>query len=281
MLGSTVLHRLRTSHGSWRVDGASRGQPARLTIDAEAGRPGIADLFRLGRYDYVINCIGVLKGEIDDRRSESIERAIRVNGLFPHEIADVAAQHGARIVHISTDAVFSGRQSAPYSETSPPDPNDLYGATKLLGESPTPNTLNVRCSIVGRDRRQRGLLEWYLAADTRSVPGFDDYVWTPVTTVQVADKCGEIIAKGFDTARAAGSVLHFAPNPALSKAVFLETVRAVLGRGPAIERTPSPDGPRARILSSRWAAPDTSPSADAGWPQLIRDVMSEFASRGL
>jgi len=280
MLGSTVLHRLRSVRADWRVDGTMRGSGQRLSLEAEAGRSGLADLFRLGTYDYVINCVGVLKDAIDDRSSESVERAIRVNALFPHALADVAAGHGAKVVHVSTDAVFSGRLQQPYTEASAPDPIDIYGATKLLGESPAPNTLNVRCSIVGRDARGRGLLEWYLAARSSSVVGFDDYVWTPVTTVQFADWCAELIDGEFDAARARGHILHFAPNAALSKAEFLQTVRDQLGRGPSVECRSGPGGPCTRALAPRQGGSSASVKA-VPWSRLIPELMAEFSSRGV
>lgn len=280
MLGSTVLHRLRSLRADWRIDGTVRGAGERLTLEAEAGRPGLADLFRLGRYDYVINCIGVLKNAIDGRSSESVERAIRVNALFPHEVADVAAKHGSKVIHVSTDAVFSGRLQQPYTEASAPDPIDTYGATKVLGESAAPNALNVRCSIVGRDRRQRGLLEWYLAARAPSVVGFVDYVWTPLTTVQFADWCRELIDGRFDAVRAGGHVLHLAPNAALSKADFLQFVREEVADGPSIERRSSPAGPCFRVLASREGVSSAPPGAAPRWSRLIPELMAEFSTRG-
>jgi dTDP-4-dehydrorhamnose reductase len=279
MLGSTVLHRLRGLHPDWRVDGSERSGVG-LTLEAEAGRSGVAQLFRIARYDFVVNCIGVLKNAIDAASSESIERAIRVNALFPHEVASVADEHHARVIHVSTDAVFSGRAQQPYTESSAPDPVNTYGATKVLGESPAANVLNVRCSIVGRDRRQRGLLEWYLASPTPTVVGFVDYVWTPVTTIQFADWCARTIQQDFDAIRAAGHVLHLAPNAPMSKAAFLESLRDCVGAGPTVERRPDPGGPCFRVLGSRRCPPGPHDAAPR-WSDLIPELMSEFSRRGV
>ena len=279
MLGSTVARRLRASHPAWRVEGTSRDPTSRLSLHAEAGRPGIGDLLRLGRYDYVINCIGVLRGEIDERRGETIERAIRVNALFPHEIADVAGECGTCLIHISTDAVFSGRRQAPYTEADQADPADVYGMTKSLGETPAANALTIRCSLVGRDTRGRGLVEWYRASRADSVAGFSDYVWTPATTVQVADACAALVGGGFAAMRAEGHVAHFAPNPPLSKADFLCRLRNAAG-GPAIEPRTGPEGAISRVLVSRrraWQV-DSRPSRD--WPAVIAEMLGEFSSRG-
>src|SRR5579862_92352 len=218
MLGSTVVRRLRARQASWRVDGAFREAPAALGLDAEAGRPGLRRILLAARYDFVINCVGVLKSAIDLRRTETVERAVRVNALFPHELADVAGEAQSRVIHVSSDAVFSGRHTEPYSEQASPDPDDAYGMTKALGESSAPNVLNVRCSIVGRDSRGRGLVDWYLAvAADRPVGGYTDYVWTPVTTVQLADFCEALMQRGFSSVRACAHVIHFAPNASLSK----------------------------------------------------------------
>jgi dTDP-4-dehydrorhamnose reductase len=243
-------------------------------LEAEAGRSGLGDLFRRGRYEYIVNCIGVLKADIDDQSSSSVERAVRVNALFPHEVAAVAADHGANVVHVSTDAVFSGRRPTPYLESDPPDPVDSYGMSKALGESRESHVVNVRCSVVGRDARRRGLFEWYLGAQGSAVAGFVDYVWTPVTTVQFADWCVGVVDGGFERERASGPIVHLAPNPALSKADFLEHVRAHMRSGPAIDRQSSPSGACSRILGSRRRAPGAH-----AWPDVIADVLSEFTSR--
>jgi dTDP-4-dehydrorhamnose reductase len=279
MLGSTVFHRLRALQPEWRIDGTEREPAGSFTLEADAGREGVARLFRINRYDYIVNCIGVLASAVDLRNDATVARAIRVNALFPHEIAEVASDHGARVFHVSTDAVFSGRQGHAYDEDSPPDPVDAYGMTKLLGECAGANVLNVRCSIVGRDRRQRGLLEWYLASRAESVVGFDDYVWTPVTTVQFADWCAATIAVGFEAVRRPGSVLHLVLNPPLSKGDFLRALRDAMGPGtrPAIEGRPNPGGPCSRILVSRRAA--RGDVAAASWSTVLSELSTEFLSR--
>jgi dTDP-4-dehydrorhamnose reductase len=279
MLGSTVVRRLHTRHADWRIEGASRGTSERFRFEADSGRPGLAHLFRTRRHDYIINCIGVLKQAIDERRSESVERAIRVNALFPHEVAEVAAQQLTRVIHVSTDAVFSGHRETPYTESVSPDPIDVYGMTKALGESQASNVINVRCSIVGRDTRQRGLIEWYLASTCDSLVGFSDYVWTPTTTIQFADLCETLIRREFDSARANGPVLHFAPNPPLSKADFLQHLRDSLGRGPFITARPGPDGPCHRILASTSQISLELSSADRGWLGLLPELLAEFSER--
>src|SRR5271157_4934231 len=95
--------------------------------------------------DAVINAVGIVKQR--DEAKQSVP-SIQVNALFPHQLADVCTERGIRIVHISTDCVFSGFRGN-YSELDVPDPVDLYGRTKLLGELNRPGCLTLRTSIIG------------------------------------------------------------------------------------------------------------------------------------
>jgi dTDP-4-dehydrorhamnose reductase len=281
MLGSTIVRWFHRRRPDWRVDGATRQAAAGPSVDVDSGRSDLTRVLSAVQYDYVVNCVGVLNEAIDRQRSETLERAVRVNALFPHEVADVTAKAGGRVIHVSSDAVFSGRHAGTYSEEAVPDPTDAYGMTKALGESMAANVLNVRCSIVGRDRRGRGLVEWYLASTAdRPVAGFGDYVWTPATTVQVALLCDALMAGGFDTVRHGGHVLHFAPNPPLSKAEFLALLRETVGRGAAIEVRPSPGGPCRRVLASAYADLASTVHFNGDWPRLLADLLVEFSSRG-
>ena len=94
----------------------------------------------------VINCIGIIK-QLKEAKDEVI--SIQLNSLFPHRLADLCAATGTRLFHMSTDCVFSGRKGN-YTETDAPDPEDLYGRTKLLGEVDRPGCLTVRTSISAR-----------------------------------------------------------------------------------------------------------------------------------
>lgn len=137
--------------------------------------------------DVVINCIGITKQKIAD-----VATAIAVNALFPHELADLCELFGARLIHISTDCVFSGHKGD-YTEQDTPDPIDLYGHTKLLGEINRPGCLTIRTSIIGRELRgQNGLLEWFLSQ--QKVKGYVGVIFSGLTTQALAGVLGDIIA---------------------------------------------------------------------------------------
>jgi dTDP-4-dehydrorhamnose reductase len=278
MLGSTVVRRLRATHPAWRIDGASRDPVDPLKIEVSADPAALTSLFARHSYNLAINCVGVLKDAIDQSSSSSIERAVQVNALFPHTLAEVAGHAGARVIHVSTDAVFSGRKATPYDASDQVDPTDFYGMTKALGESPASHVINVRCSLVGRDSRGRGLVEWYLrAAGLQSVAGFQDYVWTPVTTVGFADFCGTVVDPTVFTAiRGARGIVHLAPYPAVSKYHFLESLRDIAGGGAAIDASLCPGGPCRRVLAQTAGVESTAAHRDL--KAALRELMIEFSS---
>jgi len=126
--------------------------------------------------DAVVNCIGVVKQTINDPST-----AIRVNALFPHELASACRERGARLVHVSTDCVFSGRKGG-YTESDRPDPDDVYGRSKLLGELAASGTMTIRTSMIGRElATSNGLLEWFLSQSGASVRGFTRAVFSGPT----------------------------------------------------------------------------------------------------
>lgn len=130
------------------------------------------------RPDVVVNCVGVIK-QLGAAKDPLI--AVPLNTLLPHRLARAAALVGARLVHVSTDCVFSGTIGN-YTESMLPDADDLYGRSKLLGEVDYPNAITLRTSIIGREIGTRnGLVEWFLdALYDKVVPGgyviVDDYI---------------------------------------------------------------------------------------------------------
>ena len=142
--------------------------------------------------DCGVNAIGLIK-----QREESADAisAIRVNALFPHELASRCRACGARLIQISTDCVFSGTRGM-YSEDDPPDPCDLYGRSKLLGEVYDTDTLTLRTSIVGRElQRAHGLFEWFLGQRGGRVRGYPRAVFSGLTTAALADLIGGIVER--------------------------------------------------------------------------------------
>lgn len=226
--------------------------------------------------DWVINCAGVLSNRIDTGSCASQCEAISVNARLPHEIARCASEFGGRLIHISTDAVFSGRLSAGYDECDKPDPDDFYGMTKTLGECTAPNALTFRCSVIGRDaRRSSGLLEWFLGLPPQSsVVGYNDQTWNGVTTEQFAQLCGAIIAEdAFDHLRSVSHVYHFCPNPPITKYDLLLKFRSFSNKD--IEVMPGQSlNPRSRILKTRYPDLASYYRAPRSWDEPLRRLFN-------
>ena len=142
------------------------------------------------RPDVVVNCIGIVK-QLAAAKDPIV--SITINSLFPHRAADLCAAIGARFIHISTDCVFSGRKGN-YTEDDVPDPDDLYGRSKLLGEVNREGCLTIRTSMIGRElKRQAGLLEWFLSQEGRTVQGYTNAIFSGFTTQALSTIIADII----------------------------------------------------------------------------------------
>jgi dTDP-4-dehydrorhamnose reductase len=140
--------------------------------------------------DVAINCIGIVK---QLKEAKDALTSIRVNSLFPHQLAELCTATGTRMFHMSTDCVFSGRKGN-YTEEDPPDPEDLYGRTKLLGEVDRPGCLTIRTSIFGRDfAKQSALLEWFLGSRGKHVRGFVNAIYSGFPTQVLACIIGDLV----------------------------------------------------------------------------------------
>lgn len=142
----------------------------------------IADLLSNSRPNVVINCAGLTK---HDPNSASPLMALPINSLFPHKLAKFCASIGARLIHISTDCVFSGDKGN-YSENDHPDALDLYGISKSIGEVDYPNALTIRTSTIGHEKGSiDGLLEWFLFQGD-SCSGYRKAIFSGLPTITLA-----------------------------------------------------------------------------------------------
>ncbi len=137
----------------------------------------------------VVNCIGIVK---QAQAAKDPITSITINSLFPHQLVKIARESGVRVVHLSTDCVFSGREGK-YKQDQDPDPVDLYGRSKLLGEV-TDGAMTIRSSLIGREIDSRnGLVEWFLSNRGRSVTGFRKAIFSGFPTGEMARIIGMLI----------------------------------------------------------------------------------------
>ena len=177
----------------------------------------VARTLATARPDVVVNCIGIVK---QAAAAADPLPCIRVNALFPHLLAQACRTAGARLIHISTDCVFSGSKGG-YVESDVSDAQDLYGRTKYLGEVGGDGCLTLRTSMVGRElRTSNGLIEWFLTQQDKTVRGYSRAVFSGFTTLELAKIVEQIIARWPDLE----GVWHVAAQP-ISKLQVLTLVR--------------------------------------------------------
>lgn len=191
MLGHVSLRLFAGSPG-FEAIGAVRSKSAMAGIASYGARivagfdatdeASLAVLIGAERPDVVINCVGLVKQLAD---AGDVLAAVPINTLLPHRLIGLTAAIGARLVHVSTDCVFSGDKGG-YRETDRPDAADVYGLSKLLGEVDAPNAVTLRTSIIGPELASaHGLVGWFLA-QSGSVKGFTRAIFSGLPTVELA-----------------------------------------------------------------------------------------------
>jgi len=137
----------------------------------------------------IVNCIGMIKPQVDKLGTVS---AVKVNSLFPYSLANVGERLNVKVIHITTDCVWSGKDGN-YLEDTPHDALDVYGKTKSLGEPE--NCTVIRTSIIGEEiNNSRSLVEWIKSRKDLDANGFTNHKWNGVTCLELA-KCIDSIIK--------------------------------------------------------------------------------------
>jgi dTDP-4-dehydrorhamnose reductase len=171
--------------------------------------------------DAVVNAVGIVKQRDDARQAVP---SIQVNALFPHQLADLCVERGIRVIQISTDCVFSGFRGN-YSEIDVPDPVDLYGRTKLLGELNRPGCLTLRTSIIGWQLNTfSSLLSWFALQRNKHIKGYRKAIYSGFSTTVLAQLIGDILQTRPDLS----GIYQVASEP-ISKYELLVKLRDILG----------------------------------------------------
>ena len=175
-----------------------------------------------GKYDAVINCIGLLNRYAEERQAQ----AALLNGYLPHFLADITKDIPTQIIHMSTDCVFSGKTGG-YTEASVPDGTLFYDRSKALGELNDNKNLTLRNSIVGPDIKTEGigLLNWFMQ-QTGPVKGFSKAIWTGQTTLQLAKTMEEAVIQ-----KATG-LYNMVPDSSINKYDLLKLFNRYIRKSP-------------------------------------------------
>tara|TARA_Y100000766_G_scaffold110909_1_gene94924 strand:+ start:130 stop:1002 length:873 start_codon:yes stop_codon:yes gene_type:complete len=134
--------------------------------------------------DIIINCLG-LTNKFSNNNAFEIQEFIEINSLFPHKLYQLCMQLNIRLIHFSSDCIFSGKKGA-YSETDIPDPIDIYGKSKLLGELDYENCITIRKSVIGHELfSKNGLLEWFIDQN-EVVQGYKKVIFSGLTALELS-----------------------------------------------------------------------------------------------
>jgi dTDP-4-dehydrorhamnose reductase len=271
MLGHTA-YRLFAGDPRFQVFGSIRSETARrhlpehsnATLVSEVDVDSVDSLLRafaVSRPDVVINCVGIVK-QLKSASDPLV--AIPMNSILPHRLARIAAACGARLVHVSTDCVFTGGKGN-YAENDMPDALDLYGRSKLMGEVDYPNAITLRTSIIGPEMvgAGTGLIGWFLNASGK-VKGFRRAVFSGFPTVALARIIRDQVLPHPDM----HGVYHVSAEP-IDKFTLLQLVQRAWDKN--IDIAPDDTLVIDRSLNSdRFrAAVGFTPSA---WPELIQEM---------
>jgi dTDP-4-dehydrorhamnose reductase len=273
MIGSTML-RVLSEKKQWEVFGSIRdarskqffpsaiGERLISGVDVECHDSLVNVLDRI-RPDVVVNCAGLTKHK---REVENPLFSVPINALMPHRLAQLCQRISARMIHVSTDCVFSGEKGG-YVEEDFPDARDVYGKSKALGEVIYPHTVTLRTSTIGHElESQFGLLDWFLSQE-RCCKGFTRALFSGLPTVVFAQIVRDLVIPN----NALSGLYHVAAQP-IAKSDLLSLIADVYGK--AIDIVPDDNLVVDRSLDARRFHLATGYVAPA-WPELI-NIMREI-----
>jgi dTDP-4-dehydrorhamnose reductase len=195
-------------------------------VDVETS-DALSSVFNTVKPDIVINCVGLVK-QLSD--GNDVLTAVPLNTLLPHRLAKHCSENGARLIHVSTDCVFSGKKGN-YSECDTPDAEDVYGRSKLLGEvTDRAHAITLRTSIIGHELNSaHGLTDWFLTQKGR-VKGYRRAIFSGLPTVELARVMRDFVLPN----TALSGLYHVAAAP-IAKVDLLNCIKHVYKKEIEIE----------------------------------------------
>lgn len=236
LIGSTML-RVLSDRLDWQVYGSLRSDAVRpffpkISPDKLISHLDVDNFFHITeainkiRPNVVINCIGATKHK---KEGNNPINAIELNALLPHRLAEVCALSDARLIHISTDCVFSGNAGF-YTESSIADADDVYGRSKALGEVCYGGALTLRTSTIGHELHTNyGLLNWFLS-QKETCKGFNKAIFSGLPTVVFAQVVRDVVLENTQLT----GLYHVAAEP-ISKYDLLQLIAEIYKKEITVE----------------------------------------------
>jgi len=248
-------------------------------LDATEGNL-LETLANYKNFDYLINCIGVIRHKIRTDNVDSIISCTLVNSIFPLELSKFAVTSKCKVINIYTDCVFSGEKGV-YTESDTKDPTDLYGYTKMIGEQNSSQTMNIRSSFVGKELNNKvELLSWLInQPENGKILGYINHFWNGVTALHIAKIINAIISKGLFK----NGTFHLVPSDSVTKFNLISQIAKFASREDifispieaeqSINRTLTTNFPEFNLAMWEAAGYRSVPTVDA----LIKEYFDIFS----
>ena len=221
----------------------------------------LARVFIKVKPDVVLNAVGLIK---QNPTINDTSVAIYMNAMFPHLLADMCKLAGARMIHFSTDCVFSGNKGDIYKENDFSDAEDVYGKTKFLGEVSYNHCVTIRTSIIGHGlEAHASLVDWFLTQKAE-IQGYTKVMYSGFPTVEIARIIGEYIIPN----KKIKGLYQVSAEP-ISKYDLLKLIAKVYGKKIEIKPSDTPVNDRSLDSTKFRRISGYEPPA---WPALIKKM---------
>lgn len=270
MIGSTVL-RVLCEKKEWQVYGSVRDGSVKRFFTAAIGEhlidgidvehpDSLVKILDQIQPNVVVNCAGLTKHKPE---AEDPLVSIPINTLMPHRLAGLCKLVGARLIHVSTDCVFSGEKGG-YTEGDFADARDVYGKSKALGEVDYPHAITLRTSTIGHELQSKyGLLDWFLSQEGLC-KGYTRAVFSGLPTVVFAQVVRDVVIPRTEMA----GLYHVAAK-SINKFDLLKLIADVYGK--TIDIVPDDKLVIDRSLEAKRFQSATGYIAPE-WPELIKTM---------
>lgn len=278
MLGSTIL-KVFASRSGLKTLGTTRDGSiihGNRTIALDVAKEDINDFLKTQeKFDFIINCVGLISHKILESDSSSVKNAIDLNAILPYKLALISEKSKTKVIQITTDCVFSGKLG-PYFEDSEHFPSDIYGITKSAGEVNSDNVLNLRCSIVGKEiASSYSLMNWILNhSGSKKIDGFINHKWNGITT----QAYGKILLGIIEKENFFSGLQHIVPRDYVTKFELLNQFNK-LGRQSQLQINEYISiHPIDRRLGTRYPQRNLQLWEDGGFPEIptIQTMLEEY-----
>jgi dTDP-4-dehydrorhamnose reductase len=214
--------------------------------------------------DVLVNCVGIVKQQ--PLGNDPIA-CLTINSLLPHQLANLCAEFGSRLIHISTDCVFDGKKGS-YTEKDLTNAEDLYGRSKALGETSAPHAITLRTSIIGRELSTGfGLVEWFLSQRGKAAKGFNHAFFSGLTTNELSRVIQSVALEHKDM-----SGIYQVSTTPIDKHALLELMNTAFETEVTISQSDELKIDRTLNSTLFRSLTNYEPST---WPEMIREIAAD------